>query len=738
MAAKKAKNKALRTLIFFIVIVVALAGTLVGSTIFSNGSYAPKLAIDLEGGTQLILTPKNVEAKAKAVTDADIEQAIEVIRQRIDASGVAEAEIARNGQENISVGIPGTPSEETLALIQQSAVMRFRTVLLSAPGNYTTEESPEASQGVVTGMTNPAAPAPTENTVEVTPENNTVTIPPAAPGGETGETQSLVFNATDPSATPEATEPATTPADGNADETGQPEPTPIQATPAPDPAPAQSAAIPFDELMKQAEKYPETPAGESDVINDPKHITVRDMFIFNHLDCTDPASLKGGSLDDPKKNLVACSKDGFEKFILSPEVLSGTNVVSASSGMGRNQQGNATGQWEVALRLDGDGAKKFDDVAKVLYPNQVPGGGRNPDNNRFAIVLDSLVVSAPGVNAGVFGGSATISGSLTRESSATLANQLQFGSLPLNFEQQSKETISATLGGEHLKVGFYAAIVGLILVVLYLLTQYHALAGLATASLVLAGGIVYFAVSILSWSIGYRLSLAGVVGLIVAVGVTMDSFIIYFERIRDEVRDGKPLAVAVDSGWNRAKRTIVVSDIVNIVAAVVLYILAVGGVQGFAFTLGLTTLVDLGIIFLFTHPVMSLLIKTRYFGEGRKFSGLDPTNLGASSDRIYVHSSAGSSTSKKRNKAARAVAAPKVSLARQKAGLTTASDTGEKPEQLTEDVTETTEATNKTIESAEKLEETTATTETAAESAPDTEAGPAEKDESAEGEEDAK
>lgn len=658
MAAKKTKNKALRTLIFFIVIVVALAGTLVGSTIFSDGSYAPKLAIDLEGGTQLILTPKNTEAKAKSISDADIEQAIEVIRQRIDASGVAEAEIARNGQENISVGIPGNPSEETLALIQQSAVMRFRTVLLSAPGNATNNEDPQALLGQLTGAAAPAGqnqPAAGETGGQETQTtvgegNNTVTIPPSAPT-EKGQTQSLVFNSTDPNATP-------TPS------------APNETAPAIAPAAKQpsSAAIPFDELMKEAEKYPDTPAGQSNVINYRKHITVRDMFIFNHLDCTDPASLKGGSLDDPKKNLVACSKEGYEKYILGPEVLSGTDLVSASSGMGTNQQGNATGQWEVALKLDADGAKKFDEVAKVLYPNQTQGSNRNPDNNRFAIVLDSLVVSAPGVNAPAFGGSASISGSLTRESSATLANQLQFGSLPLNFEQQSKQSISATLGGEHLKVGFYAAIVGLILVVLYLLQQYHALAGLATASLFLAGGIVYLAVAILSWSMGYRLSLAGVVGLIVAVGVTMDSFIIYFERIRDEVRDGKPLATAVETGWNRAKRTIVVSDIVNIVAAVVLYVLAVGGVQGFAFTLGLTTLVDLGIIFLFTHPMMSLLIKTRYFGEGRKFSGLDPLHLGASSDRIYMQS-ASTTSSPRKKKSAQKVAAPTISLARQKAGL---------------------------------------------------------------------
>lgn len=649
MAAKKRTNRALRTFIFFIVIVLALLGTLIGSTLFSNGSYVPKLAIDLEGGTQLILTPKNTENANTQFSVEDINQAIEVIRQRVDASGVAEAEIARNGQENISVGLPGTPSEETLNLVRSSAVMRFRTVLLSAPGNYTTGGDPAAS---LSQLASGGAPQPTSKQYQVD-ENGKLAPVQGAPT-DSAPTQSLVVPATTPS----------------------PQPTPSQDTtspvPALTPAPTKSKtekndnAIPIDQLLKAAQQYPETPAGQAKTVNDPMKITVRDMFIFNHLDCSDSASLRGGSNDNPKKNLVTCDKNGAEKYILGPEVLSGTNVSSAASGMETNQQGNSTGQWQVSLKLDSEGAKKFDAVAKELYPNHA-ATGRTPDNNRFAIVLDSLVVSSPGINAPAFNGSASISGSLTRESSATLANQLQFGSLPLNFEVQSEQRVSATLGGEHLKVGFYAAILGLILVVLYLLWQYHALAGLATASLVLAGFIVYIVVAILSWSMGYRLSLAGVVGLIVAVGVTMDSFIIYFERIRDEVRDGKPLATAVESGWNRAKRTIVVSDIVNIVAAVVLYVLAVGGVQGFAFTLGLTTLVDLGIIFLFTHPMMSMLVKTRYFGEGRTFSGLDPLHLGASQN-TYVHQSAAAVSKNKRRRQSK-VAAPTISLARQKAGL---------------------------------------------------------------------
>ncbi|MCI6584410.1 MAG: protein translocase subunit SecD [Mobiluncus porci] len=690
MAGTKPKNKALRTLILFIVILLGLGGTFVGSNFFSDATWTPKLAIDLEGGTQLILTPKKTEDKGGAISAEDINQAIEVIRQRVDASGVAEAEIVRNGNENIAVGLPGTPSEETLNLVRSSAVMRFRTVLLSTVGNMTINDDPAATLAQVTGSAAPAGAPAAPQQVQVGEGNNTVTVSPTPVPSETGTTQALQTQ-TDPNATPAPVTPEVTP---------QPAVTPTgSATPDLAPAPTApaaqpSAAIPFDELMKEAEKYPDTPAGASTVVNDPKQITVRDMFIFNHLDCTDPASLKGGSNDDPKKNLVTCDKNGQEKYILGPEVLSGTNVTSASSAMGRNQQGNATGQWEVDLKLDSEGAKKFDEVAKVLHQSKSasPTGG-NPDSNRFAIVLDTLVVSAPGVNEPVFNGSASISGSLTRETAATLANQLQFGSLPLNFEVQSEQRISATLGGEHLKVGFYAAIIGLLLVCLYLLWQYHALAGLATASLILAGVITYLVVSILSWAMGYRLSLAGVVGLIVAVGVTMDSFIIYFERIRDEVRDGKPLAIAVETGWKRAKRTIVVSDIVNLVAAIVLYVLAVGGVQGFAFTLGLTTMVDLGIIFLFTHPMMSLLVKTRYFGEGRKFSGLDPVHLGASSNRIYLRSSGTTVNSKAKKKVVASVAAPTVSLARQKAGLPQEDEevaTEEKEETVSEETVEET------------------------------------------------
>ena len=222
-----------------------------------------------------------------------------------------------------------------------------------------------------------------------------------------------------------------------------------------------------------------------------------------------------------------------------------------------------------------------------------------------------------------------ITGSFDQASSKALADQLKFGALPIGFTVQSNEAISATLGASQLQSGLLAGLIGLVLVVLYSLLQYRTLGLVTIASLVVAGSITFLIVDLLSWRQGYRLSLAGVAGLIVAIGITADSFIVYFERIRDELRDGRALESAVEAGWKRAIRTIIASDTVNFLAAAILFILAVGNVKGFALTLGLTTLVDLVVVALFTHPILQLISRRRYFREGHRFSGLDPRALGA-------------------------------------------------------------------------------------------------------------
>lgn len=536
----------MRTLVGIGAVIVALLTTLLVGARVSDASLTPKLALDLEGGTQLILTPKTSDGSA--VAEEDINQAIEIIRQRVDAAGVAEAEITRQGQQNIVVGLPGTPDPATLDLVRQSAQLRFRPVLfIGAP---TAIDPNAAADGATAGT---ASPSPT-----------------AAPTRE--EIEAAAFAA----------------ADTNGDGKLATEPT-------------------------------STPANNSDTL----WFTEQLAFDFYTLDCTDPASLSGGAGSDPARGSIACAQDGTAKYVLGPADVEGTQVVQAASGLKTNAAGSVTNTWIVTMEFNSEGTKAFAAATARL-------AGLTSPQNQFAIVLDDLVVSAPSVSATIPNGQASIEGSFTQESAATLANQLNFGSLPLNFEVQSEEQISATLGTEQLERGLLAGLIGLGLVILYMLVQYRALAGVTLASLGMAALLTYLSITLLSWTVGYRLSLPGVAGLIVAIGITADSFIVYFERIRDEVREGRALTDAVEFGWVRARRTILASDAVNFLAAVVLYALSVGGVRGFAFTLGLTTLVDLLVVFAFTHPMMQLLIRTRFFGEGHRWSGLDPEHLGAS------------------------------------------------------------------------------------------------------------
>ena len=384
----------------------------------------------------------------------------------------------------------------------------------------------------------------------------------------------------------------------------------------------------------------DTPATTPENASDLAWVTEQVMYDFLTLDCSASADVKRveGAADKP---YAACDESGQVKYILGPVAVPGSDLTTASAAIARNNNGQSTGQWIVSLQFNHDGTEKFKDTSTILYGyhDSDPQGSSyrgSPDRNSFAVVLDGTVITAPSMQAIIPNGEAQISGNFTAQSATALANQLQFGSLPLNFEVESEQQISATIGTDHLTVGLWAALIGFLLVIVYLIWQYRGLAIISAGSLVVASIITYLVITLLSWAMGYRLSLAGVAGLIMAIGVTTDSFIVYFERVRDEVRDGRPLRAAVEEGWDRAKRTILVSDAVNLVAAVVLYLLAVGGVQGFAFTLGITTVIDIAVIFLFTHPMMELLIRTRFFGEGHKLSGLDPEHLGAKNALVYA------------------------------------------------------------------------------------------------------
>ena len=638
MSSKQRMRPGRRLLMFVLVIIIGF-GALVVGTMRHKASLTPGLALDLEGGTQIILTPTTSDGSA--ISDNDVEQAIEVIRQRVDASGVSEAQISRQGGQNIVVSLPGKPSQATLELVRTSAVMYFRPVIRILPGSAQQAAKNIASQ-------NPSA-----------------ATTPAPADQPTAQAQP------DPNAGQEATQPAEDSADteGGSSEGGQ-----ATGQEGQDGAAAQEPAA-TSQPTAQSTEQPKTPeeiakrladVNQDGVISsDPLPATSQDnssdSWITEQLlydgymtDCSDPKNLTGQT-QDPKVAVISCSKDAGSQqhgaYILGPADITGTELKSANSGLETDSRGQTTNKWIVSLAFNPDGTKKFSELSKRLlaYRDQATAAGaqgaqgaQNQDSQakaQFAIVLDGLTIMASGFNSDVHSpitdGRVQITGGFNQNQANTLANQLSFGSLPLSFTVQSEQQISATLGTEQLRNGLIAGLIGFGLIILYLAWQYRGLAVVAVASLVVAAAGTYLVIAALSASMGYRLSLAGVAGLIISIGITVDSFIIYFERVRDEVRQGRTLKTAIDEGWKHARRTILVSDAVNLVAAVVLYFLAVGGVQGFAFTLGVTTCVDLAIIIFFTHPFMEWIVRFRFFGEGHRLSGLDPEHLGATSSSTY-------------------------------------------------------------------------------------------------------
>jgi preprotein translocase subunit SecD len=365
----------------------------------------------------------------------------------------------------------------------------------------------------------------------------------------------------------------------------------------------------------------------------PALLSAHTKELFDKVDCSrkDWAKQLGYSpavWDDPKAQIVACGLSNgtsgvWYKFALAPAQVLGSQVKSASA----TPQTSST-FWQVNLNFNGAGSKAFGELTSQMYSQY---GKTSSPLDDLAVVLDGQVVSFPAINQGaILGGSADIFGSFDQAQATQLATVLSYGSLPLTFHQEAVETVTPQLGHDQLNAGLLAGAIGLILVICYLLFYYRGLAFVAVSSLFIAALLTYLTVIVLGKYQGFALSLAGIAGLIVAVGITADSFVVFFERLRDEVRDGgKSLRAAVEHGWGRARRTILVSDTVSFLAAALLYYFSIGDVKGFAFTLGLTTIIDLVVVFTFTKPTMTLLARTKFFGGGHPLSGLDPTRLGA-------------------------------------------------------------------------------------------------------------
>jgi preprotein translocase subunit SecD len=479
-------------------------------------------------------------------------QAQQIIEQRVNGLGVSGAEVVLDGS-NITITVPGAEGDQARSL-GQTAQLRFRPVV-GGPVAAT------PAAGAATGQAGAGTPAPSADPA----------APPAAPPA--GQPQGLPAGVSDQPVKPAA----------YSAPLQQPTPTPTPPTPTPDagnPAPADpqlAAAIAEAKALRQSED----PAIQQQALQ--------------LLNCNAADPLRG--YDDPAKPLVACTQDKTAKYVLGPTILEGTQIAGATATADPQGAG-----YVVNLDFKSEGSKIWGDFTAANIGKQ------------SAFVLDGEVVSAPTIQGALYG-QTTVSGNFSQQQAQNLASVLRYGSLPLSFESSQAETVSATLGLASLEAGLIAGIVGLVLVFVYCLFYYRVLGILTVLSLVLSGGVVYAVLVLLGRWIGFTLDLAGVAGFIVAIGITADSFVIFFERLKDEVREGRSFRSAVPRGWVRARRTILSADAVSFLAAAVLYILAVGQVKGFAFTLGMSTVLDLVVVFLVTHPLVALASNSRVFGS---------------------------------------------------------------------------------------------------------------------------
>jgi len=346
-------------------------------------------------------------------------------------------------------------------------------------------------------------------------------------------------------------------------------------------------------------------------------VSAADNAKFAALDCTKPENLQGNGADDASAILVTCDRAGGAKYILAPAEVLGRQISKASAGL----DPQAGSSWFVSLTFDNEGTSAFGALTARVTSLPEP-------TNQVAIVLDGLVVSSPRINEAIPSGNAQITGSFTQLEAQDLANVLKYGALPLAFDRGEVQQVSPTLGADQLNAGVLAAGLGMLLVVIFTLLYYRALGLVTVGSLAVAAIMLYTLILLMGQWVGFTLTLAGIAGAITAIGVTADSFIVYFERVKDEMREGRSLRTAAETGWVRARRTILIADFVSLIAAVLLYVFSVGGVRGFAFTLGLTTLIDLIIIFLFTKPALVLISRSKFFNSGHPLSGFSPKSLG--------------------------------------------------------------------------------------------------------------
>ncbi|HXH78472.1 protein translocase subunit SecD [Nocardioides sp.] len=549
------------------VVVFLLLTALTYGVMAMAGVWTPKLGLDLQGGTRITLVTKG------EVDSESLAEARGIIEDRVNGSRVAEAEVTTQGNKYVVVEIPGESRRDLVETVKRQAQLRFRVVAAAAGG------VPGATPAVPdpTGSS-PAPPSPAPEKQRNKPRDK----PQSAPAGNNRAPYAW----------------AATAGQEESEESETPAPSPSEST-------ATQAPVPEDES--------DQPSGIDDPLTWMDNPDAASVAAFEQFSCPPPGE-PVDVVDDPDKPLVTCDQNGT-KLLLSIAMIEGTDLDAADT-LAPNQ---SSVEWGVNLDFNRGGTEEFSEISQALVGTE----------KQFAVVLDGQVISAPTMNGLINDGNAQITGQFTEAEARSLATSLKYGALPVSFESDPPvELVGPSLAGNQLSAGITAGLAGLLLVMLYCLLYYRGLGLVVIASLLVAATLTYSLVVLLSEAVGFTLTLPGIAGLIVAVGITADSFIVFFERIRDEMRDGKSMPTAVEAGWVRARNTCLAADAVSLLAAVVLFVFAAGVVKGFAFALGLSTLIDLAVFFWFTHPMVSWLARFRFFNRGHAMSGLSADTLG--------------------------------------------------------------------------------------------------------------
>jgi preprotein translocase subunit SecD len=545
----------LRAFTSLIVIVVVAISALVYTSMSGN---KPLLGLDLQGGVSVVLKPKGTPESSA------IDEAISIIRQRIDALGVAEPEITRQG-DNILIQIPGVKDKDrAIELVGQTAELQFRPVLASLPATQTPAPAPANDTTTVPGdpSTTTVAPADTPTTVSGT--------------GQVGMAASLGELAGGASATP------TTLSDGGHEY--------AQADTSTTVAPEISSVIATDPTAVDPTVTADAAAATDPLAVDPATGGLTDAA------CT--AALSADQLNPTGDALLPQCRNGVlvASYKVGPVGLTGSALDTARANLGQS------GQWVVnpVFKDNADGIGKFNGAAAQCYAKAAtcPSG-------QLAIILDGQVISAPSIKVASFkADQIEISGSFTERTAKDLATALKYGALPVEFEKQQAQIVSATLGRDALHAGLIAGLVGLILAAIYMMLFYRILGLFAVLKLAIEGALLWAVISYLGTSSGLALTLAGITGIIVSIGVSLDSNVVYYEHLKEDIHNGRSIRSATEHSFVSAFSTIVKADVASLIGAGILWWLTVGPVRGFAFYLGLSTLLDLLTSWAYMRPVV--------------------------------------------------------------------------------------------------------------------------------------